>query len=103
MAITGCERQCYCYHLLASAESKSHPSGRQESTPAVVNRLKRGPDIWDVSSPGSGSVRGRSGQKILTPFYFVDLQFTPAGEVRPVHAVDRVDSNESTLQLHRDR
>ena len=67
------------------------PDGPQGSTRALVNRVKLVTNIWDVSSPGAASGRGRSGQNIRTPFYLLDLQFKPEGKVAPFHAVDRID------------
>lgn len=63
-------------------------SGPQGQATAVVRAVHAVDQIW-ASSSSSGE--SSSGQWIRRPFQMVDLEFTPAGRMEPVHSLDRVD------------
>ncbi|HEV3060773.1 MAG TPA: hypothetical protein VGY48_21185, partial [Vicinamibacterales bacterium] len=65
------------------------PAAPQLAATAVVRELKIVNRIWAGSD--DSPTHGDGGQPVGRPFYMLDLEFTPAGERDPVHAVDRID------------
>ena len=63
--------------------------GPQQRAIALVRQSKMVNEIWRGGDPGPSR---DGGQPIGRPFQMVDIEFTPAGSLEPIHAVDRVDA-----------